>query len=49
MRHAFGQRAEFPVVTDLAVLGVFAVMLFGLTALLFDPEQRFVGKRTPST
>jgi ABC-2 type transport system permease protein len=49
MRHAFGQPAEFPVVTDLAVLGVFAAMLFGLTALLFDPEQRFVGKRTPST
>lgn len=43
MRHAFGQPAEFTVATDLLVLSVAAVVLFGLTALLFDPEQRFVG------
>jgi ABC-2 type transport system permease protein len=48
MRHAFGQPAEFTTALDLAVLGIFAVALFGLTALLFDPEQRFVGRRTPS-
>jgi ABC-2 type transport system permease protein len=44
MRHAFGQPTEFTAVLDLAVLGIFAVALFGLTTLLFDPEQRFVGK-----
>ena len=41
MRHAFGQPAEFTAAVDLAVLGIFGVALFGLTALLFDPEQRF--------
>jgi ABC-2 type transport system permease protein len=44
MRHAFGQPAEFATALDLAVLGIFAVVLFGLTAMLFDPEQRFVSK-----
>jgi ABC-2 type transport system permease protein len=48
MRHAFGQPAESSAATDLAVLSVFSVVLFGLTALLFDPEQRFVGRRTRS-
>ena len=48
MRHAFGQPAEFAVTTDLLVLGMAALVLFGLTALLFDPEQRFIGRRTTS-
>jgi ABC-2 type transport system permease protein len=43
MRHAFGQPAEFTVATDMLVLSIAAAVLFGLTALLFDPEQRFVG------
>jgi len=42
MRHAFGQPAEFAVGTDVLVLAGAAVVAFGLTALLFDPEQRFV-------
>jgi ABC-2 type transport system permease protein len=48
MRHAFGQPAEFAVTTDLLVLSMAALVLFGLTALLFDPEQRFIGRRTTS-
>lgn len=44
MRHAFGQPGEFAAALDLAVLGSCAVAFFGLTALLFDPEQRFVGR-----
>ena len=44
MRHAFGQAAEFALGLNLvALLGVTAAA-FGLTALLFDPEQRFVGR-----
>jgi ABC-2 type transport system permease protein len=44
MRHAFGQAAEFGTDRDvLALLGASAVA-FGLTVLLFDPEQRFVGR-----
>ena len=45
VRHAFGQPAEFTVFNDLLVLAVCTVVLFGLTALLFDPEQRFIGRR----
>lgn len=48
MRHAFGQPAEFSVATDLMVLALVAVVLFGLSAWLFDPEQRFIGRRTAS-
>jgi ABC-2 type transport system permease protein len=48
MRHAFGQSAEFSVSTDLLVLSILALGLFGLTALLFDPEQRFIGRRAAS-
>jgi ABC-2 type transport system permease protein len=44
MRHALGQAGEFPVGTDLRfLLGTIGVA-FGLTALLFDPEQRFLGQ-----
>lgn len=42
MRHAFGQPTEFAAGTDMLVLAGVAVVAFGLTALLFDPEQRFV-------
>jgi ABC-2 type transport system permease protein len=45
MRHAFGQPTEFAATTDLLVLAGVAVAAFGLTALLFDPEQRFVRTR----
>ena len=43
MRHALGQAAEFTVGCDLLFLAGTAAVAFGLTALLFDPEQRFLG------
>jgi ABC-2 type transport system permease protein len=46
MRHAFGQPAEFSPELDVLVLSLAAVVLFGVTALLFDPEQRFIARRT---
>jgi ABC-2 type transport system permease protein len=48
MRHAFSQPAEFGAATDVVVLVTAAVVLFGLAALLFDPEQRFIRRRTTS-
>jgi ABC-2 type transport system permease protein len=42
MRHAFGQPVEFAAGTDVLVLAGAAALAFGVTALLFDPEQRFV-------
>jgi ABC-2 type transport system permease protein len=45
MRQAFSQPAEFPVVTDCWVIVLSALLLFGLACLLFDPEQRFIGRR----
>jgi ABC-2 type transport system permease protein len=48
MRHAFGQPTEFAVRTDLLVLLAVILVLFGLTCLLFDPEQRFTGRRIPA-
>jgi ABC-2 type transport system permease protein len=42
MRHAFGQPAEFSVSTDIGAVLLTAVLAFGLAALLFDPEQRFI-------
>ena len=44
MRHAFGQPAEFVAGQDLVVLAGVTLLAFGLTALLFDPEQRFIGR-----
>jgi ABC-2 type transport system permease protein len=48
MRHAFGQPTEFTVALDLLVLSSSTLVLFGLTTLLFDPEQRFVFKEGKS-
>ena len=45
MRHAFGQPTEFPAVNDVWVLVSVAIVLFGLAGVLFDPEQRFIGRR----
>jgi ABC-2 type transport system permease protein len=45
MRHAFEQPTEFPVRLDLGVLVLTTVVLFGLASLLFDTEQRFIGRR----
>jgi ABC-2 type transport system permease protein len=44
MRHAFGQPTEFSARTDALVLVLVTVALFGLTCLLFDPEQRFIAR-----
>jgi ABC-2 type transport system permease protein len=44
MRHAFSQPAEFGVTTDILVLTGAALLLLSLAGLLFDPEQRFVGR-----
>jgi ABC-2 type transport system permease protein len=44
MRHAFGQPVEFTALTDVLALACAAALAFALTALLFDPEQRFVGR-----
>ena len=49
MRHAFGQPTEFGAATDVAVLVMVSLLLFGLASLLFDPEQRFIGRRSRST
>lgn len=46
VRHALGQPAEFAVGTDAGALALATILAFGLTALLFDPEQRFVRRRT---
>jgi ABC-2 type transport system permease protein len=45
LRHAFGQPTEFSPSTDVVVLVAVTLALFGLTCLLFDPEQRLVGFR----
>jgi ABC-2 type transport system permease protein len=47
MRHAFHQPAEFTASRGVFVLAAATLLAFGLTAALFDPEQRFVGKRDP--
>ncbi len=46
MRHAFGQPAEFGVGRDILVLVGASVVIFMVAALLFDPEQRFTGRRS---
>jgi hypothetical protein len=40
-RLALGQPAEFSAVRSLLVLAVTSIGAFTLTALIFDPEQRF--------
>ncbi|MFL5402535.1 MAG: ABC transporter permease [Gemmatimonadales bacterium] len=49
MRHAFGQPAEFTVQLDILVLAAATAALFGLAAALFDPEQRFIGRKPSAT
>jgi ABC-2 type transport system permease protein len=49
MRHAFGQVTEFGVQLDLTVLVLITLLVFALASLLFDTEQRFIGrKRSPA-
>jgi ABC-2 type transport system permease protein len=47
MRHAFNQPVEFSATRGVLVLAATTIVAFGLTALLFDPEQRFVERRDP--
>jgi ABC-2 type transport system permease protein len=49
MRHAFGQPVEFAAATDVAALAATIGLAFGVAALLFDPEQRFVRRAPPRT
>jgi ABC-2 type transport system permease protein len=46
MRHAFGQQAEFALGTDILILVSAGVALFVVAGLLFDPEQRFISRRS---
>lgn len=48
MRAALGQPAEFSAARSLLVLGTWIVLAFVLTALLFNPEQRFVLRGRPN-
>ena len=43
MRHALGQPAEAPLLLAAGAVGIATALGFLLTALLFDPEQRFIG------
>lgn len=44
LRHALGQPAERAFAVDLAVVIGTTVAAFVVTAVLFDPEQRFIGR-----
>jgi ABC-2 type transport system permease protein len=44
-RTALGQGAEFPALRSLSVLLVTIGLAFILTLVIFDPEQRFVGRK----
>ena len=46
MRNALGQNPEFSTATDAFVLIGTAAVLFVLAGLLFDPEQRFMARRS---
>jgi len=44
LRHALGQPAERAATVDLAVVIGTAVAAFAVAAVLFDPEQRLIGR-----
>ncbi len=46
MRHALGQAGEFALATDILILIAWGVSMLALAGLLFDPERRFIGRRT---
>ena len=48
VRHALGQRAEFAMLVDAGALVGASILFFLVTALLFDPEQRFVRSKRSS-
>ena len=47
MRAALGQSSEFGIAQSLFAIAATSLVTFGLTGLLFDPQQRFV-RRGPS-
>jgi ABC-2 type transport system permease protein len=47
MRHAFRQPVEFSTGTDIAAVLITVLLAFGIAALLFDPEQRFIRRSVP--
>ena len=44
MRASLGQPSEFGPAQSIVVLGALTLLLFLLTILLFDPEQRFMAR-----
>jgi ABC-2 type transport system permease protein len=48
MRHAFGQVTEFGVQLDLVILVLITLLVFVLASMLFDTEQRFIGRKRAS-
>ena len=44
VRSALGQPTDLSPTANLLALGAFAVVAFGLASMLFDPEQRFIGR-----
>jgi ABC-2 type transport system permease protein len=44
MRLAVGQPAEFSATWSIGILSAATLVVFGLTALVFNPEQRFIGR-----
>ena len=48
MRQAFGQPGEFTLGRNLAALALTTGFAFSAAVLLFDPEQRFIGRRGSS-
>jgi ABC-2 type transport system permease protein len=44
MRHALNQEAQFSASLDILVLCLVGLLLFVVARVLFDPEQRFIGR-----
>jgi hypothetical protein len=47
MRAALGEPSEFGAARSILVLIATTLIVFLLTAVVFDPEQRFVSRRRP--
>ena len=48
VRSALGQPTELTPAANLLALGSLALVTFALASMLFDPEQRFIGRPTRS-
>jgi ABC-type multidrug transport system permease subunit len=47
MRAALGEPSEFGAARSVLVLTATTLLVFLVTAVVFDPEQRFVARRRP--